>query len=236
MVVRNLRRFAVPELAHEFPLCSRLMSDFERPELLYLAGAVSRHRQGPRRRPFAPRQNGCARFCREHAIGEADSRAGAWLVESHLAMSRDRAKAGFIRSRCRQRIRSESRRRAAPRRAVPVDRGGHTRHEPEGVERVESQAARGSVLRHAAPDSAATRTRFDSTHSAPAGRGKAKLRLYAISGRRTPTISGRSSISLIFCAMTAEEIAWHTRLLNYRVEPRRRSSKRVCRPPAKDYR
>ena len=37
-VVRNLRRFAVPELAHEFPLCSRLMSEFDRPELLYLAG------------------------------------------------------------------------------------------------------------------------------------------------------------------------------------------------------
>ncbi len=37
-VVRNMRRFAVPELAHEFPLCSRLMSEFDRPELLYLAG------------------------------------------------------------------------------------------------------------------------------------------------------------------------------------------------------
>jgi [protein-PII] uridylyltransferase len=37
-VVRNLRRFAVPELAHEFPLCSRLMSDFAQPEVLYLAG------------------------------------------------------------------------------------------------------------------------------------------------------------------------------------------------------
>ena len=37
-VVRNLRRFIVPELGHEFPLCSRLMSDFARPEVLYLAG------------------------------------------------------------------------------------------------------------------------------------------------------------------------------------------------------
>jgi [protein-PII] uridylyltransferase len=36
-VIRNLRRFAVPELAHEFPLGSRLMSDFARPE-----GALSR--------------------------------------------------------------------------------------------------------------------------------------------------------------------------------------------------
>jgi len=30
MVIRNLRRFTMPELAHEFPLCSELMSGFER--------------------------------------------------------------------------------------------------------------------------------------------------------------------------------------------------------------
>ncbi|HET9662821.1 MAG TPA: nucleotidyltransferase domain-containing protein, partial [Burkholderiales bacterium] len=35
-VIRNLRRFSIPELAHEFPLCSRLMSNFARPEVLYL--------------------------------------------------------------------------------------------------------------------------------------------------------------------------------------------------------
>jgi [protein-PII] uridylyltransferase len=38
MVVRNLRRFAVPEMAHEYPLCSRLIAEFERTEVLYLAG------------------------------------------------------------------------------------------------------------------------------------------------------------------------------------------------------
>src|SRR5258705_1677700 len=36
-VIRNLRRFSIPELAHEFPLCSRLMSDFAGPDVLYLA-------------------------------------------------------------------------------------------------------------------------------------------------------------------------------------------------------
>jgi [protein-PII] uridylyltransferase len=34
MVVRNLRRFAVTDFAHEYPLCSRLMTEFERPEVL----------------------------------------------------------------------------------------------------------------------------------------------------------------------------------------------------------
>jgi len=38
MVVRNLRRFTLPEHAHEFPLCSKLIKDFARPEVLHIAG------------------------------------------------------------------------------------------------------------------------------------------------------------------------------------------------------
>ncbi len=38
MVIRNLRRFTEPQHAHEYPLCSRLIADFARPELLYIAG------------------------------------------------------------------------------------------------------------------------------------------------------------------------------------------------------
>ena len=36
-VLANLRRFAKPELKHEFPLCSQLFSAFDAPHLLYLA-------------------------------------------------------------------------------------------------------------------------------------------------------------------------------------------------------
>jgi [protein-PII] uridylyltransferase len=38
MVIRNLRRFTEPQHAHEYPLCSRLIGDFEAKEVLYLAG------------------------------------------------------------------------------------------------------------------------------------------------------------------------------------------------------
>ena len=38
MVIRNLRRFTEAQHAHEYPLCSRLIADFERREVLYLAG------------------------------------------------------------------------------------------------------------------------------------------------------------------------------------------------------
>ena len=38
MVIRNLRRFTEAQHAHEYPLCSRLIADFARPEVLYIAG------------------------------------------------------------------------------------------------------------------------------------------------------------------------------------------------------
>jgi [protein-PII] uridylyltransferase len=37
-VVRNLRRFTIPEFADEFPLCNHVMGTLPKPELLYLAG------------------------------------------------------------------------------------------------------------------------------------------------------------------------------------------------------
>ena len=36
-VLRNLRRFSLSEHAHEYPLCSQLMADFDRPWVLYIA-------------------------------------------------------------------------------------------------------------------------------------------------------------------------------------------------------
>ena len=37
MVVRNVRRFFIPEHAHEYPFCSQLAAQFERPYVLYVA-------------------------------------------------------------------------------------------------------------------------------------------------------------------------------------------------------
>ncbi|MCO2667359.1 HD domain-containing protein, partial [Pseudomonas aeruginosa] len=37
MVLRNIRRFAVAEHAHEYPFCSQLIGNFERPWVLYVA-------------------------------------------------------------------------------------------------------------------------------------------------------------------------------------------------------
>jgi len=86
-VLRNVRRFAVPELAHEFPLCSRLMSNFERPEVLYLGALfhdIAKGRGGDHSQLGAVEAR---RFCREHGLIREDGELVAWLVENHLVMS-----------------------------------------------------------------------------------------------------------------------------------------------------
>ena len=42
MVLRNMRRFAVAEHAHEYPFCSQLIVNFERPWVLYVAALLDR--------------------------------------------------------------------------------------------------------------------------------------------------------------------------------------------------
>src|SRR5213079_3071662 len=87
MVIRNLRRFTEPQHAHEYPLCSRLISDFARPELLYIAGLfhdIGKGRGGDHSRLGS---KDARRFCRQHGLSVEDTRLVAWLVEQHLTMS-----------------------------------------------------------------------------------------------------------------------------------------------------
>jgi len=87
-VLRNMRRFTVPELAHEFPLASRLIAAFDKPELLYLAALfhdIAKGRGGDHSELGAA---DARRFCRQHGLDKADSDLVAWLVSMHLAMSR----------------------------------------------------------------------------------------------------------------------------------------------------
>ncbi len=86
-VLRNLRRFAVPQFKHEFPLCSELISKFEKPELLYLAALFHDIAKG---RGGDHSQLGTVdamRFCRQHGLPFEDCKLVAWLVEKHLTMS-----------------------------------------------------------------------------------------------------------------------------------------------------
>jgi [protein-PII] uridylyltransferase len=87
MVVRNLRRFAVPEMAHEYPLCSRLIAEFERIEVLYLAGLFHDIAKGRGGDHSKLGMADAARFCRAHGMSKDDTELVTWLVEQHLMMS-----------------------------------------------------------------------------------------------------------------------------------------------------
>ncbi|MDE2366174.1 MAG: [protein-PII] uridylyltransferase [Betaproteobacteria bacterium] len=87
MVVRNLRRFLAPEFRHEYPLCSRLIREFERPEVLYLAGLFHDIAKGRRGDHSKLGKADARHFCEQHAMLPEDVGLVAWLVENHLVMS-----------------------------------------------------------------------------------------------------------------------------------------------------
>ncbi len=87
MVIRNLRRFMAPEFAHEYPLCTQLITNFERPEVLYLAGLFHDIAKGRHGDHSALGKEDARRFCGQHGMLSEDVELVAWLVENHLAMS-----------------------------------------------------------------------------------------------------------------------------------------------------
>ncbi len=86
-VVRNLRRFTVSAFAHEYPLCSRLIHNFERPEVLYLAGLFHDIAKGRGGDHSTLGMADARKFCRAHGLSIEDSELVAWLVSQHLMMS-----------------------------------------------------------------------------------------------------------------------------------------------------
>ncbi len=87
MVVRNLRRFTMPELAHEFPLASQLMSGLDRRWLLYVAALyhdIAKGRGGDHSTLGA---SDARRFGRSHGLAAEDIDLVTFLVAHHLTMS-----------------------------------------------------------------------------------------------------------------------------------------------------
>ncbi|MEP7281062.1 MAG: [protein-PII] uridylyltransferase [Rubrivivax sp.] len=88
MVLRNVRRFFIPEYAHEYPFCSQLAADWDQPSLLFVAALfhdVAKGRGGDHSELGA---RDVRRFCREHGIAAEDSALCEFLVREHLTMSR----------------------------------------------------------------------------------------------------------------------------------------------------
>ncbi|HQR02599.1 MAG: [protein-PII] uridylyltransferase [Proteobacteria bacterium] len=86
-VIRNLRRFSMPEFDHEYPLCSRLMSEFENHWLLYIAALFHDIAKGRGGDHSKKGMGDARRFGREHALGTEHTNLIVFLVEQHLTMS-----------------------------------------------------------------------------------------------------------------------------------------------------
>jgi len=87
MVLRNVRRFLIPEHAHEYPFCSQLAADWDKPFVLYLAALfhdVAKGRGGDHSELGAAEARA---FCRAHGIARDDSALIEFLVAKHLLMS-----------------------------------------------------------------------------------------------------------------------------------------------------
>jgi [protein-PII] uridylyltransferase len=87
MVLRNMRRFFIPEHAHEYPFCSQLASEWDKPWLLYVAALfhdVAKGRGGDHSELGTLEVR---RFCRDHGIAKEDSALAEFLVKHHLTMS-----------------------------------------------------------------------------------------------------------------------------------------------------
>ncbi|MBN8441754.1 MAG: [protein-PII] uridylyltransferase [Thauera sp.] len=87
MVLRNVRRFTMGEHAHEYPLMSRLVIGFERHWLLYVAALfhdIAKGRGGDHSRLG---MQDAREFCVQHNLSAEDTELVVWLVQQHLAMS-----------------------------------------------------------------------------------------------------------------------------------------------------
>ncbi len=87
-VLRNVRRFTVAEFAHEYPLASRLISGFDKPELLILAALFHDIAKGRGGDHSQLGMRDARQFCRSHGLPREDVELVAWLVREHLTMSR----------------------------------------------------------------------------------------------------------------------------------------------------
>ena len=215
-VVRNLRRFTVAELAHEFPLCSRLMSDFDRHELLYLAGLFHDIAKGRGGDHSALGSVDAVRFCREHGLSVADAELVAWLVENHLVMSATAQKQDLSDPEV---INAFAARVGDDRHLVALYL--LTVADIRGTSPKVWNAWKAKLLedlfwltrRRLSGDTRSPESSLQQRQEAV----KSKLRLYAIGEQAHEKLWSQLDVSY-FLRHDADEIAWHTRLLNYRVE------------------
>jgi len=216
MVVRNLRRFAVPEMAHEYPLCSRLIAEFERIEVLYLAGLFHDIAKGRGGDHSKLGMVDAARFCRAHGLSKDDTELVTWLVEQHLMMSataqkQDLSDADVIRAFA-DKVGNDRRLVALYLLTVADIRGTSPKVWNAWKAKLIEDLFR-TTRKLLDPGTVPA----DNTLQARQERALVRLRAYAIPEDAPRKLWSKLDDSY-FLRHDEQDIVWHTRLLNYRVD------------------
>ncbi|MFN2644846.1 MAG: [protein-PII] uridylyltransferase [Burkholderiales bacterium] len=219
MVVRNLRRFTMPELAHEFPLCTELMSGFERRWVLYIAALyhdIAKGRGGDHSHLGSRDVRG---FARRHGLAEDDRELVEFLVENHLAMSHVAQKQDVYDPEV---VRAFAEKVASERRLVALYL--LTVADVRGTSPKVWNAWKGKLLEDLFRATRRVLTGEPLARDAALAEKQAEaarlLRLYALSDTVKDQLWASLDITY-FLRHGAQEIAWHTRNLHYRVEAER---------------
>jgi len=218
MVIRNLRRFTEPQHAHEYPLCSRLVADFARWEVLYLAGLfhdIAKGRGGDHSR-LGERE--ARRFCRAHGLLPEDVDLVAWLVREHLTMSTTAQKQDIsdpdVVTAFAAKVGNERRLTALYILTVADIRGTSPR--VWNAWKAQLLEDLFHATRRVLAGESATRTLDDSLQQRQ-DEARRLLRLYAVPEDAERAL-WRHLDTPYFLRHSAEEIAWHARHLYWRVE------------------
>ncbi len=86
-VIRNIRRYTVQEFVDEFPLCSRIIKNLAKQEILILAGLFHDISKGQGGDHSTLGAKVALDFCLTHNLNKYDSELVEWLVLNHLIMS-----------------------------------------------------------------------------------------------------------------------------------------------------
>ena len=87
MVLRNMRRFFIPEHAHEYPFCSQLAAGWDKPWVLYVAALFHDIGKGRGGDHSVLGARDVLTFARQHGIDREDAALIRFLVAEHLTMS-----------------------------------------------------------------------------------------------------------------------------------------------------
>jgi [protein-PII] uridylyltransferase len=217
MVIRNLRRFMEPQHAHEYPLSSRLIADFARPEVLMIAALFHDIAKGRGGDHSVLGARDARRFCREHGLSPEDTELVAWLVQQHLMMSMTAQKQDIsdesVVAAFTSKVRDERHLAALYLLTVADIRGTSPRVWNAWKSKLLEDLFHAANARLGAGGERRLHDSIDARRT----EARRLLRLYAVPDGAEDKLWQRLD-AVYFQRHTADEIAWHARHLYFRVD------------------